>query len=975
MRTFFITLCALTLLSLFSCKENQNLRLSDKVNPFIGTDGHGHTYPGAIAPFGMMQLSPDTRLDGWDGCGGYHYSDSKIYGFSHTHLSGTGCSDYADVLLLPISGKIVKDSTGRPFSNFKHKNEKANAGYYQTYLDDYNTKIELTATPRCGMHRYTFENKDNAQILIDLAYRDVVLDAVFNQSSPTEIEGYRFSMAWAANQKLYFVIQFSQPIKSIVAIDYPAVTQIADSVKSKQLQRILNFDLKKEEIIVKIGISAVSIEGARNNLSTEIPDWDFNKVKEQTQTAWDKELGKIEVKGGSLDQQKTFYTALYHSMSAPNLFMDVDGKYLGRDMQIHTAEGFDYYTVFSLWDTYRAEHPLMSIIDQKRTKDYINTFIAQFQQAGLLPVWELWANETNCMIGNHAIPVIADAIAKGIKGFDYELALKAMIASQEQLTNDLISYRNNGFIPSDEATESVSKTLEYAYDDWCIAQVAKILGKTQEYNTYLVRAQSYKNIFDAASGCMRPRTNGAWRSPFDPREVDFNFTEANSWQYSFYVPQDINGLIALHGGTQNFALQLDKMFNDTSGTTGRQQSDITGLIGQYAHGNEPSHHAAYLYNFVGQAYKTQKIVRQIMNEMYSNKPDGLCGNEDCGQMSAWYVLSAAGFYPVTPGTNQYIIGCPLFDEVIFHLENGKTFTIKAKGAPDNMYIQSLKLNGKSYEKTYIQHQDLMAGGLLEFELGKKPSSWGSKLENCPQTKIIESNILSAPFLKSGIPTFYDSLQLEIVHPLKEVKLFYALNKSTNFIAYTLPISIQKNTEIKFFAQDVNGVKSAVISASFMKLQKGRTIKIKNPYSSQYHAGGDSALIDCRKGKANFNDGTWQGYQKVDLDVIIDLGKVQSIQNVGAGFLQNFGAWIWFPTEVIFYASIDGVNFTLISSQKNTLADNLPGTLINSFEAKITPRKMRYLKVVAKNRGYCPSWHPGYAYKGETWIFADEIWAE
>ena len=973
-RTFLLVFFVL---ALFSCKK-ENIRLSEKVNPFIGTDGHGHTYPGVILPFGMMQLSPDTRLDGWDGCSGYHYSDSVLYGFSHTHLSGTGCSDYGDILILPVSGELVKDTSGKAISHFDHKNEKAVAGYYHTRLDDYKIDIDLTATQRCGMYKCTFDNPESAQLILDLVHRDLVNNASLNKVSDTEIEGYRFSTAWGSNQMLFFVAQFSKPIKAEKDIVNTPLNFLNDSLKDAKLQKLYSFDLKGDkQLMIKIGISAVSIEGARKNLNQEIPDWNFDTIRENAQKIWDKELGKIEVKGGTDDEQTTFYTALYHSMSAPNLYMDVDGQYRGRDYQIHKAEGNDYYTVFSLWDTYRAEHPLLSIIDQKRTSDFINTFIAQYQQGGRLPIWELSANETFCMIGNHAIPVIADAIIKDIKGFDYEKALEAMISAQDQNTNDLNALRKYGYIPSDEVTESVSKTLEFAYDDWCVAIVAKKLGKQEDYQRFIKRAQAYKNVFDTQTGCMRPRLNGSWRSPFDPREVDFNYTEANAWQYSFYVPQDVNTLIALHGGDKAFTEQLDKMFSDTSATTGRQQSDISGLIGQYAHGNEPSHHMAYLYNFSGEANKTQALVRKIMKELYFNAPDGLCGNEDCGQMSAWYVLSAAGFYPVTPGANYYAIGSPVFDEVIFHLENGKTFSIIAKGTKDKFYIQSAKLNQKDWKNSFLLHSDIMNGGTLELNMGDKSSEWGKAVENRPKTEITENLIMMSPTFVNAKQVFYDSMMIEISHPSKDVDIYFTINgkspdKSSS--KYTQALKIDKSGRIDAIAIDKNGNASVVVSTEFAKIPSGRTIHLESSYSPQYRAGGDSALIDFKRGKTNFNDGSWQGYHGIDMIATIDLGKVQSIRKAGAGFLQNYGAWIWFPKEVEFYVSLDGKDFKLLGIAKNQIPDNAEGTLTQNLVISKSAR-LKYLKVVAKGLLKCPSWHPGYPSKGDAWIFADEIFVE
>ncbi|MGB0932189.1 MAG: GH92 family glycosyl hydrolase, partial [Chitinophagales bacterium] len=690
------------------------------VNPFIGTGGHGHTYPGATAPFGMVQVSPDTRLDGWDGCSAYHHSDSLIYGFSHTHLSGTGVSDYGDVLLMPTVGVVTLNNGAngeRGYrSAFSHFREDATAGYYHTYLTSYNIDVRLTAKKRTAHHQYTFPKTADANIIIDLLHRDKVLEASLKVVNDSEIEGYRISDAWAKEQHVYFVIQFSKPFKQFgLALD--EVIKIGKKeLKGTNVKGYVKFDANvegedNEIIMAKVGISAVSIEGARKNLKEEMPlsprgssDWVLENSKEKTQAEWLQQLNKIQIEGGTEDQKNIFYTALYHTMIAPNLYTDVDGKYRGMDNQIHTAEGFDRYTVFSLWDTYRAANPLYTLIEPQRTNDFIRTFLSQYQEGGILPIWELASNYTGCMIGYHAIPVIADAYQKGIRDYDVELAFEAMKHSAEQNHLGLEAYKTLGYIPSESESESVSKTLEYAYDDWCIAQMAKDLGKTADYKYFLERSQSYKNVFDPTTQFMRAKLNQTWWQPFEPSEVNFNYTEANAWQYSYYVPQDIAGWIQLLGGKSVLDARLDAIFEAESGTSGREQADITGLIGQYAHGNEPSHHIAYLYNYVGKPWKTQEKVRQIMEEMYQNKPDGLSGNEDCGQMSAWYVWSAMGLYPVTPAQNIYAIGSPLFDKATINLPNGKQFVIEAKNnSRQNKYIQRATFNDQVFSASFVRH--------------------------------------------------------------------------------------------------------------------------------------------------------------------------------------------------------------------------------------------------------------------------------
>jgi predicted alpha-1,2-mannosidase len=666
-----------------SCKIETNKEITDYVDTFIGTGGHGHTYPGASLPFGMVQLSPDTRIEGWDGCSGYHYSDNIVYGFSHTHLSGTGVGDYCDILFMPQLGG-AKFNSGYETnvdngyaSRFSKKNEKTSPGYYSTYLDDYNIKVELTSSKRVGFHKYTYPKNKQQSIIIDLTHRDEVLESSIKIINDSTIAGMRKSRSWAQNQYIYFYARFSKKIINYKIALNDTIQENISEANNKNIKLIVNFDpTSTNTILSKVAISSVSIAGAKNNLGSEIQEWDFENIRKQAKKTWEKELQKIEIEG-TKKQKTIFYTSLYHSLLIPNLFMDMDGKYRGTGLKIHQANDFTNYTIFSLWDTYRATHPLFTIIEQKRTSDFIKTFLNQYKNGGQLPVWELAGNYTGCMIGYHSIPVIADAYVKGIRDFDINLAYNAMKHSAMQKHLGLDSYKKYGFIPGHLEHESVSKTLEYAYDDWCIATIAKDLNKTQDNKIFTKRAQSYKNIFDTKTGFMRAKNYGLWKYPFNPSEVDFNYTEANSWQYSFYVPQDVSGLIKLLGGNTNFVNKLDSLFLANPQTKGRTQADITGLIGQYAHGNEPSHHIAYLYNFAQKPWKTQEKVNKILNTLYTNKPDGLCGNEDCGQMSSWYILSSLGFYPVTPGSNIYIIGLPIHKKASINLENGNTFVIKS----------------------------------------------------------------------------------------------------------------------------------------------------------------------------------------------------------------------------------------------------------------------------------------------------------
>ena len=988
------TLRILWLLLLLPLHASAQRDLTRYVNPFIGTAGHGHTFPGAIVPFGMVQLSPDTRLTGWDGCSGYHYSDSIIYGFSHTHLSGTGISDYGDILLMPTVGEVFLNALdeGRTekgyASRFQHRNETAKPGYYSVKLDDENILVELTTTARVGMHRYTFPRSEEANIIIDLAHRDRMFESGVRITGPTTMVGWRRSAAWAKDQIVYFALEFSQPFRTYgIAVDdtlregLTSITvapggALSSNPPGGNLKTYFRFDTRPgAPILVKVGISAVDIDGALKNLKAELDHWNFDNVRSAAAAVWNAELNKITATGGTEAQLANFYTGLYHAMTAPNLFMDVDGRYRGRDFKTHNSEDFTNYTVFSLWDTFRAAHPLYAIIDQKRTRDFIRTFLVQYEQGGRLPVWELAANETDTMIGYHAVSVIADAAAKGIDGFDLEKAFVAMKHSAELRHQGLGPYIDKGFIAMDEERESVSKVLEYAYDDWCISQVALMLGKTDDYKRFSARAQSYKNVFDPASGFMRARSNGNWLEPFDPREVTFGFTEANSWQYTFFAPQDISGLIELIGGRQKFADKLDQLFVADSRTTGREQVDITGLIGQYAHGNEPSHHMTYLYNYVGQPWKTQSRVRQIMDQFYKPAPDGLIGNEDCGQMSAWYVFSAAGFYPVTPGSTVYAIGSPLFPELRFKLENGKSFRVRAPGVSErNIYIQSATLNGKPYNKSFLLHSDLIAGGELVFQMGPNPDpTWGTGKGNEPVSGINGPEIVPVPLIRASSQTFRSNLEVSLQGIGQPVSVYYTTDGSepnSSSKLFTQPFVIETETTVKAIARATDGRLSQVVTAKYHRIPRAWTITLGSKYSSQYTGGGDVALIDGIRGTANWSGGGWQGYWGKDFVAIVDLGKVETISAVGASFLQDMASWIWMPRSVAIDLSNDGKTFAPAVSIVNDVAEDRGGVVTKDFVKTISPQQARYVRIRAINLGKIPQWHPGSG--GDAWIFVDEI---
>jgi putative alpha-1,2-mannosidase len=980
------------------------------VDPFIGTGGHGHTYPGATMPFGMVQLSPDTRIDNWDGSSGYHYSDDIIYGFSHTHLSGTGIPDYCDILFAPyISDDYFWDASPEDTkkgyaSKFSHDNEKAEPGYYSVKLDDENILAEMTATERVGFHRYTFpKGTKEAKVALDLTWRDEVLGSEVRVVGENRVEGFRRSSSWAKDQIVFFSAEFSKPIHEhsmlVQTIDEGPRNQAVQSKESTQVDGTLkaNFTFKTSDnkpLLLKVGLSAVSIEGARKNLEAEVPHWDFDKVRKDARAAWNKELSKIEVSGGTDAEMTNFYTALYHTMVVPNIYNDVDGNYRGMDGKIRTlgsekekvksrkAKGgpnfdfepftFDlgtdgsYYTVFSLWDTFRAAHPLYTIIDEKRTVEFINTFIRMYEQGGKLPVWELAGNETDTMIGYHAVSVIADAMAKGIEGFDYEKAYEAAMHSSELDIEGLDAFRRRGYISMEDEQESVSRTLEYAYNDFCLAVMAKMLGKSDDHQLYLRRAQYYKNLFDKQTGFMRPKRNGNWISPFSPNEVTFHFTEANSWQYTFFVPQDIGGLIGLFGGKAKFAAKLDELFTTETKLEGRDQPDITGLIGQYAHGNEPSHHIAYLYNYAGQPWKTQFYVRKILDEFYKPKPDGLIGNEDCGQMSAWYVLSALGFYEVNPGNPSYSIGTPVFKEAKIHLENGKTFSITKSG--EGIYVASARLNEKTVRVSDFSHKELMEGGRLEFVMSTEPVKDWFTITGVGN---IISSIAPVPTIE-GPHVFEVSARVEISAPLDWLDIFYTTDgtEPDRFSKqYEGPFTIRDTTSIKAVAFGPHS-KSQVVESILNKMPHDWDVTLISKYGRQYTGGGPKGLIDGIRGTTNFASGEWQGYQGQDFDAAIDLKRPTKISKVGAGFLQAARSWIWMPLSVSFEVSDDGVSYRKVAEIQTNFPEREMEHTIRDYVKQIDPVTARFVRVKAVNFGKLPAWHPGAGY--DAYIFVDEV---
>jgi len=810
------------------CSNYRDVNFTDFVDPFIGTGGQGHTFPGASLPFGMVQLSPDTRLAEKDGFIGYHYSDDTIYGFSHTHLSGTSQVDYGDILFMPTVGhvNIQQGSTENTESGYKskfnHDKEEASPGYYRVWLDDYGIDVQLTATYRVGFHKYTFPQTENANVVLDLTHGDSVLESSVHIVSATEIAGTRRSSAWAKDQVVYFVASFSKPFAGYGCAVEDKLEDGLNIAEGRHIKAYVRFVTNNnEDILIKVGISAVSIDGARKNLEAEIADWNFEKIREKAEKQWNHILGKISVEGRNREQKKIFYTALYHTLLCPNLFSDVDGFYRGTDLKIHHTDEFEVYTAFPLWETFRAKFPLFTIIEPERTAHFIRTFLSQYEHGGILPRGELAGNDTGYKIGYHTIPVIVDAYIKGIRDFDVEKAYTAMKFSTELDRLGLKDYKNLGYIPGSRENESVSKTLEYAYDDWCLSQMAEALNKKKDYRLYIRRAQSYKNIFDPNSGFMRAKENASWIVPFDPLEVSSFYTETNSWLYSFFVPHDVEGLIRLMGGKIKFSEKLDELFSLNYPPTWWEGEEKTETVGLYMHGHASGQHAAYLFNFVNQPWITQQKVWEIMRTFYSLKPDGLCGNESYGQLSAWYVLSSLGFYPVCPGRDEYLIGMPLFPKVTVDIGGGKTFVIRAKNiSPYNVYIQEAALNGRVFDQFFLKHSDLINGGELLFVMGGAPNKqWGNRKGGIPTSAISDELVLPVPFVKMGENPFFESTLIVLEAIGKDTKIYYTINgrePTLQSMVYTGPFYITESTTLKMFAIQEGQLRSPTVTALFSK---------------------------------------------------------------------------------------------------------------------------------------------------------------
>lgn len=955
------------------------------VNPFIGTGGHGHTYPGASAPFGMMQLSPDTRYEGWDGCSGYHYSDSIIFGFSHTHLSGTGVPDYCDLLVVPQVGKAkttpgYKDPAGYG-AHFSHKNEIAHPGYYAVKMDN-DIHVELTVSERSGMHHYTFpENATEKYILLDLDHRDKLILGEFDIIHNGMIEGTRISQGWAIEQHFYFSMLFSTQFvsKEMITIN-------------NQHKLLLRFPDDMKELYIKVGMSAVDKMGARKNHETEITNWDFESVRQLTKQSWENELQKIEISQTTEnnDQLTNFYTALYHSFLNPNLFSDIDGRYRGRDNKIHTLNaGEKQYTVFSLWDTYRGAHPLYTIVQQDRTKDFINTFIRQFEQGGDLPVWELAGNETECMIGYHSVSVIADAYLKNVPGIDIKPLLKAVVATSNFDEYGKMAFNKNGFIGVGDEPESVSRTLEYAYDSYCIYQILK-KAKSEGHDVddalienYLLRSFNFINSFDPQTGFMRGRKEGIWFSPFKPDEVNFNYTEANSWQYSMDTPHAIGTLSTLLGGKDSLENWLDRLFTTSSELSGREQSDITGLIGQYAHGNEPSHHMAYLYNYTSSPWKTAIYVDSILNHYYFNAPDGLSGNEDCGQMSAWYVLSSLGFYPISPGNPNYELGRPLCDRAIIHLENGKLVHLEmVNNNSTSKYIETVTFNRNPIYRNYILQEELMKGGNWTVIMSDKARMDYDKWSSAPTLSDVPEKFIPVPYFDQTSRIFDSKMTISLNSAIKSTDflILYTTDGADptikNAKKFDKPFKISKTTVVKAAIYNTKlGKLGHIITNEFTKKELGVSLKLESEFANQYAAEGSNTLIDGIKGSTDYRTGEWQGYYAQDFKATLNFEKPKKLKSIGINALQGIRSWIYPFKEVVFEITYsDNTTETKTVELSRELSETeYNDSKIESYIQKLDSRAVKQIKITGKNYGKNPKWHesPGF----DTWFFVDEIFYE
>ena len=1007
MRHYYLLLFTFVLfvLSLTSCAEKQ--KLIQYVDPMIGTDAHTHTFPGATTPFGMVQVSPSNDFKSWDWCSGYHYSDSILKGFAHTHISGAGLAGLGDILLMPTSGATkLKDGTEKDpdsgfRSRFSHDREVASAGYYSVVLDDYDIKAELTCTPRVGFHKYTYKRAGKGNIIIDPTHHiaENLYASGLEFLSDTEMRGYKHSNGEFGNRKVYFYAKCSKKFKKKGVAINDLIIPDQNSASDRKVKGFVSFDVKAgEQVEVKVAISHVSYEGAKANFNAEAEKLSFDEALVAAQEVWEEKLNKFEIQTKSLSEKRTFYTAVYRTMISPNRISDVTGEYRVEGKKYHSD--YEQYSNFSTWDTYRATHPLMAIVEQDKTVDFVNSLVSRHTVSKVgLPFWEGLGHDNFCMIGYNTVPVITDAIMKEIPGIDVESAYDAMRSASFSLEKNSNAYGANGmkyyidmnFIPSKVGC-SVSKTTEYNYFDWCISEVAGKLAKLDDVSLFRERATGYRNLFDEKSGYLLPLAQNGKLLDLDRTKWDgliTNYVSGNIWGYSTYVPHDMGYLMNLHGGKKNFSEWLDTIFADDSEMGGSQHVDISGFIGKYGHGDEPSHQMTYLYDFAGQPWKTQKLVREILPKFYQDHPAGLNNNDDLGQMAAWYIFSSMGFYPVCPGSNQYQIGSPAYTKATINLENGSAFTVIANNnSKDNVYIQSAKLNGKTFSKPFLSYNQIKNGGELVFEMGNKPNKeWGSKENDIADMVGVkptntyplhkEKQVLM-PF--NGDETFIFENQKTIAVKCNTIdaEIRYTTDGSEPTLKsklYTNAFTIRKNTTLNAKAFKSGLKESNTFEVSYFK---GIQYNSKAGYpkvslakeTSGYGEASGKQLFDGQFGTLIFNDGSWTGIDSHDLEATIDLGRQRTIREVTTGFLVNTGNWIFNPESIEVLVSSDNKSFKSVRKVKT----NTPGETARYIERtplSFNPTLSRYVKVKFKNK-LVPSWHVGGGNNRNHWIFVDEI---
>ncbi len=969
------------------------------VDVFIGTGGHGHTHPAATRPFGMIQAGPDTRLTGWDGCSGYHHDDDTIHGFSQTHLSGTGVSDYGDVLLMPFRWTDDADWTAAyPFAErFGHADERAAPGRYAVTLHG-GIDVAIASGERVAAYRIAWP--DGAPGLwIDLDHRDAVSDWALRTEGDTAVVGHRVSDAWAEDQRVHFRLETDRPFQS---------------VRREGRRLALRFDDARGTDVVhlRLAISAVDDAGAAANLAAEPAVRDFDALAADAERAWREALGRVTVAGGTEAERRVFYTAAYHALLAPNRYVDADGRYRAMDGAVHRAEGFTPYTVFSLWDTYRAAHPFWALAFPERNADFLRSLLDDHDKGGYLPLWKLADHYTGCMIGYHAVPALADGLAKDLLPGEGPRALAAMVHAAERPVLGMPAYRRFGYIPADAEHESVSKTLEYAYDDACIAATARALaaaepggalpdGRSWEAlaDTFARRAGAWRHLYDPVSGFFRARRNGGFVEPFDPAEVNGHYTEANAWHYAFAPVHDVPGHARLAAGEpgapgprpSRLARQLDALFDADPRTTGRAQADITGTIGQYAHGNEPSHAIPWLYAHLGQPWKTQARVRQVAETQYTDRPDGLCGNEDCGQMSAWYLFAASGFYPVAPGSTAYTLAAPLFDTVTWRLPGGAVLRLIGEG--EGPYVRAVTCRGEPWTRAWVDHAELLEGGDWVFTRSAEPvREWGVH-DDPPPPLCPTDHVLPAPYADPAPRAFTGTLTVALRAADLRATIEYRRAAGEPWQVYTGPLPITGDAELRFRAVPIQPGVGLVPSPEQVARFRQRDERLRlrfvppdapadttpaagrtsgTPWAAQYAAGGNDALIDGLRGGDDWRTGDWQGYEGRDVAMVLDLGERRWVSEAVLGGLQDENAWIFFPTEVRVAHSPDGRRWTEAGTATPPVAWSAPGIRTHDFRVPVGA-PARYLRVTVRALGTCPPGHKGAG--APCWVFADELRAE